>query len=72
MTDPIHRALAAARRPLARPELRLRRSMPEHQRILSAISDHDPEQAREAMRAHLLTVEQYLNEYAGSVTQRAS
>jgi DNA-binding FadR family transcriptional regulator len=72
MTDPIHRALAAARRPLARPELRLRRSLPEHQRILSAISDHDPEQAREAMRVHLLTVEQYLNEYAGSVAQRAS
>jgi DNA-binding FadR family transcriptional regulator len=71
MTDPIHRALAAARRPLARPEQRLQRSLPEHQRILTAIADHDPTAAREAMGAHLLTVETYLNEYARSTTQRA-
>ncbi len=64
MTEPVHRALAAARRPLARPEHRLERSLPEHRRILAAIADRDPESAREAMRDHLLTVERYLSEYA--------
>ena len=63
MTEPVHRALAAARRPLARPDLRLERSLPEHRRILSAIADRDPDAARAAMRAHLLTVERYLSEY---------
>jgi DNA-binding FadR family transcriptional regulator len=64
MTEPVHRALAATRRPLARPEHRLERSLPEHRRILAAIADRDPEAAREAMRDHLLTVERYLSEYA--------
>jgi DNA-binding FadR family transcriptional regulator len=64
MTEPVHRALAAARRPLARPEHRLERSLPEHRQILAAIADRDPEAAREAMRDHLLTVERYLSEYA--------
>jgi DNA-binding FadR family transcriptional regulator len=64
MTEPVHRALAAARRPLARPELRLERSLPEHRRILAAIADGDADEARAAMRAHLLTVEHYLSEYA--------
>jgi DNA-binding FadR family transcriptional regulator len=64
MTEPVHRALAAARRPLARPEHRLERSLPEHRGILAAIADRDPEAAREAMRDHLLTVERYLSEYA--------
>ena len=64
MTEPVHRALDAARRPLARPEHRLERGLPEHRRILAAIAARDPEGAREAMRAHLVTVEGYLNEYA--------
>jgi len=64
MTEPVHRALAAARRPLARPDLRLERSLPEHQRILAAIADGDADGARAAMRDHLLTVERYLSEYA--------
>jgi DNA-binding FadR family transcriptional regulator len=64
MTEPVHRALAAARRPLARPEHRLERSLPEHRRILAAIAARDPEAARAAMREHLLTVERYLREYA--------
>jgi DNA-binding FadR family transcriptional regulator len=64
MTEPIHRALSAARRPLARPQARLERSLPEHQRILVAVARADPDAAREAMRAHLLTVEAYLREYA--------
>jgi GntR family transcriptional repressor for pyruvate dehydrogenase complex len=66
MTEPVHRALAAARRPLARPELRLERSLPEHRRILAAIADGDPRAARAAMRDHLRTVEEYLSEYAAS------
>jgi DNA-binding FadR family transcriptional regulator len=69
MTEPIHRALA--RRPLARPEYRLERSLPEHKRILAAIADRDADEAREAMRAHLLTVEGYLNEYAQSIAEQA-
>jgi DNA-binding FadR family transcriptional regulator len=64
MTEPIHRALIAARRPLARPDARLERSLPEHQRILAAVARADPDGAREAMREHLLTVEAYLHEYA--------
>src|SRR5919108_395148 len=56
MTDPIHRALGAARRPLARPEHRSDRSLPEHRRILSAIASADPDEARAAMRSHLATV----------------
>ena len=64
MTEPVHRALAAARVPLARPEQRVARGLPEHRRILSAIAAGDPEEARAAMRDHLLTVERYLQEYA--------
>ncbi len=65
MTEPIHRALITARRPLARPERRLERSLPEHRRILAAVARGDVEGARDAMRDHLLTVETYLREYAG-------
>src|SRR3954467_6228576 len=57
LTEPIHRALIAARRPLARPDVRLERSLPEHQRILAAVAQANAEAAREAMREHLLTVE---------------
>lgn len=64
MTEPIQRALTTARRPLARPAARLARSIPEHRRILSAIAAGDPREARDAMEAHLLTVEEYLREYA--------
>ena len=64
MTEPIHRALTAARRPLARPGARMERGLPEHRRILSAIADRDPAAARAAMRDHLITVEGYLREYA--------
>jgi GntR family transcriptional repressor for pyruvate dehydrogenase complex len=73
MTEPVHRALAAARRPLARPAFRFERSLPEHRRILAAIADGDAEGARTAMREHLLTVERYLSEYVAgpaSVSQR--
>jgi DNA-binding FadR family transcriptional regulator len=71
MTEPVHRALAAARRPLARPDQRLERSLPEHRRILAAIAARDPDEARAAMRDHLLTVERYLREYAEDWTPEA-
>jgi GntR family transcriptional repressor for pyruvate dehydrogenase complex len=70
MTEPIHRALGEARRPLARPDMRLARSIPEHQRILSAIADRDADRARAAMEDHLLTVEGYLREYGEQVARR--
>lgn len=64
MTEPVHRALAAARRPLARPDRRAERGLPEHQRILAAIAAGDAAAARAAMQDHLRTVEGYLEEYA--------
>jgi GntR family transcriptional regulator, transcriptional repressor for pyruvate dehydrogenase complex len=64
MTQPIHRALAMARRPLARPGLGIARSIPEHRRILTAIAAGDAAEARAAMHDHLATVEGYLREYA--------
>jgi DNA-binding FadR family transcriptional regulator len=72
MTEPIHRALATARRPLARPELRLERSLPEHQRILSAIAGGDAREARAAMADHLSTVERYLREFEAEVAEGGS
>jgi DNA-binding FadR family transcriptional regulator len=71
MTEPIHRALIAARRPLARPDVRLERSLPEHQRILAAVARAAPDAARDAMRDHLLTVEAYLHEYASRTVPAA-
>ena len=63
MTEPIHRALSATFGTLARPRMRFERGLPEHERILNAVRGGDPSEAREAMRAHLLTVERYLREY---------
>jgi GntR family transcriptional repressor for pyruvate dehydrogenase complex len=63
MTEPIHRALSASFDALARPRARFERGLPEHERILCAIAARHPAEAREAMRAHLMTVEGYLSEY---------
>ncbi|MGH2847824.1 MAG: FadR/GntR family transcriptional regulator, partial [Thermoleophilaceae bacterium] len=63
MTEPIHRALTAALRRLARPEFRFERGLPEHDRILAAVGLHDVEEARAAMADHLATVAEYLDEY---------
>jgi DNA-binding FadR family transcriptional regulator len=71
MLEPVHRALATARRPLARPEARIERSLPEHRRILSAVAARRPDESRAAMRAHLDTVEGYLREYAEADRARA-
>jgi GntR family transcriptional regulator, galactonate operon transcriptional repressor len=72
MAEPIHRALNTTFGALARPEARFERSLPEHRRILEAIERNDPGGAREAMRAHLLTVEGYLQERVASDNGRAS
>lgn len=63
MTEPIHQALSAALGPLARPEHRLERGLPEHERILDAIVGREESAARTAMRRHLATIETYLREY---------
>jgi GntR family transcriptional repressor for pyruvate dehydrogenase complex len=62
MAEPIHAALSATFAELARPQLRFERGLPEHERILLAISAGDAPGARLAMREHLLTVEGYLRE----------
>lgn len=64
---PLQAALCTARHALARPEMRRERGLPEHQRILAAVAQSDPDAAREAMEAHLDTVETYLREYADLV-----
>jgi DNA-binding FadR family transcriptional regulator len=64
MAEPVHRALTATFAALARPQKRLEQGLPEHARILEAIASGDVDGAREAMRAHLLTVEGHLRERA--------
>lgn len=66
LVERIHSALMLARYPLARPEFRLERALPEHRRILDAVAAGDVEEAREAMRDHLDTALSYLNEPAQS------
>lgn len=73
LVEPIQRAMATLRPRLAlHPEHRLRKTLPEHKAILSAIADHDPDQAREAMNAHLATVEDYLREYRIQMSAESS
>jgi DNA-binding FadR family transcriptional regulator len=69
MSEPIHRALAATFGALARPRERFERGLPEHERILRGVADGDPAEARDAMRAHLMTVEQYLREYGRTAAE---
>lgn len=64
-------ALVAARYPLARPAYRRTRAIPEHEAILNAVQAGDDTAARDAMRAHLDTVEQYLHEHARRVARAA-
>jgi GntR family transcriptional repressor for pyruvate dehydrogenase complex len=65
-------ALLAARYPLARPANRRSRAIPEHEAILAAVEQGDPDEAREAMRAHLDTVESYLREHAVKLARAAA
>ncbi|MBS1881395.1 MAG: FadR family transcriptional regulator [Actinobacteria bacterium] len=62
LVERIHSALLVARFPLARPEYRVKRGMPEHRRIYEAVEARDPDAARAAMSAHLDTTTRYLNE----------
>ena len=62
ITEPLHRALLAVLNPLSRPEHRFDVGLPEHERILKAIQSRKPARARQAMAAHLQTVEGYLPE----------
>jgi DNA-binding FadR family transcriptional regulator len=68
----LHSALLTARYPLARPEYRVERALPEHQRILAAIESGDAQEARDAMRDHLETVEGYLREHASTKGARSA
>ena len=61
LIERIHAALLEARFPTARPQYRLERAMPEHERIAAAIVAGDADAARAAMRAHLGTVKEYLD-----------
>ena len=54
-----------ARFPLARPEYRHTRALPEHRRIYDAVAAGDADEARRAMNDHLDTVAGYLIERAG-------
>jgi DNA-binding FadR family transcriptional regulator len=63
-------ALLLARYPLARPQYRQERALPEHRRILAAVSEGDPADARRAMSDHLDTIARYLGEHRGTVRRR--
>lgn len=71
MTMPIHSALSTTFAPLARPEHRFERGLPEHERILQAIQEGDAEAARSAMREHLLTIEGYIRASRGDLAAPA-
>jgi DNA-binding FadR family transcriptional regulator len=65
LASSIHGAMLEARYPLARPQLRAGRTLPEHKRILDAIGKGDAAAARRAMKKHLDSVGEFLAEYAG-------
>jgi DNA-binding FadR family transcriptional regulator len=71
LVDRIHSALLLARYPLARPQYRQERALPEHRRILAAVSSGDPHEARQAMSDHLDTIAGYLDENRGRRPSRA-
>jgi DNA-binding FadR family transcriptional regulator len=65
LVERIHSALLLARFPLARPDYREEIALPEHRRILDAVSNHDAAEARQAMSDHLDTIAGYLDEHRG-------
>ncbi len=67
----LHRSLLRARYPLARPEYRVQRALPEHERIYLAVAAGDADAARSAMRDHLLTIEGYLREHVDDLRRGA-
>jgi len=70
LVDRLHSALLLARYPLARPQYREERALPEHRRILAAVSSGDPDEARQAMRDHLDTIAGYLGEHRGTARKK--
>jgi DNA-binding FadR family transcriptional regulator len=72
LVETIHAALLAARYPLARPQYRVERAIPEHRRIYAAIAAHDRDGARDAMQAHLQTVASYLRDYTAQTAAPAA
>lgn len=62
LVERIHSALLLARFPLARPQYREERALPEHRRILDAVAGRDSAEARAAMSDHLDTIAGYLAE----------
>ena len=71
LVERIHSALLVARFPLARPQYRQERALPEHRRILDAVAAGDPAEARQAMSDHLDTIAGYLEEHRGTVRREA-
>jgi GntR family transcriptional repressor for pyruvate dehydrogenase complex len=72
LVERIHSALLLARLPLARPEYRRDRALPEHRRILAAVRAGDAAEARNAMGDHLATVAGYLDEHCAQRQPRRS
>lgn len=66
IVTPIHHALLEARRPLARPEYRVTRAVPEHAAVLTAIQAGDSEAARAAMQHVFGTITGYLTDYTNA------
>ncbi|HEX7299602.1 MAG TPA: FadR/GntR family transcriptional regulator [Solirubrobacteraceae bacterium] len=66
LIERIHSALLMARFPLARPEYRQERALPEHRRLFAAVAAHDRDEARKAMSDHLDTIAGYLDEHRGA------
>jgi GntR family transcriptional regulator, galactonate operon transcriptional repressor len=65
LVERIHSALLLARFPLARPRYREEIALPEHRRILDAVTSGDSTGARQAMSDHLDTIAGYLDEHRG-------
>ena len=72
LAERIHTALLVARFPLARPEYRQQRALPEHRRILEAVRAGDAEAAGQAMSDHLDTIASYLHDQQRSTRRRRS
>jgi DNA-binding FadR family transcriptional regulator len=67
VAEPIQRGLGVVRPPGSAGRRRLERGIAERGRILRAVVDREPDEAREAMREHLLSVGEELRERARSV-----
>jgi DNA-binding FadR family transcriptional regulator len=62
LAEPLQRAFLAAHRPLARPEARVKVSVPDHEKVFRAVAARDPQAASDAMAQLLRTVDGYLED----------